>query len=413
MAPHRDPVAAPTELRACKIVALVVTGVAVTCIMVWSIACYQLLADPAHGGRNLDIDFSVFWGAAKLALSGDWLGPFETAKLSEARLIPIDREAYEMYWLYPPAYHIAIAPLGYLPFFWSWLAFGLGSLALLAWALAAPTRGATWAIALVVFSPSAMFLLALGQNSLLIAALLVGVLEAIRRNQVILAGLLIAAMTIKPQLGIAIPVALLAGSHWRVILWACIGTLALLCLTLVTLGPEYWQAFFQAMIEGGQRIRHSDLIRVMISGFGNAVWLGMDQHAAMALQLVLSVFTAGCLAWLWRHPVASFDLKAAGLCLSVLLMTPYAIHYELIFAVLAAFYLARDGVATAAPGRYLIVLLWLTPAIGYALLPWPGFSFTALLMLAALIYAIARAQGQLARNAEFETKRCPAPSASR
>ena len=404
---------APENTRPLQILSCVVAGISLTCIVVWMIACYQLLADPAHGGRNLDIDFSVFWSAARMGLEGDWLGPFDTAKLSEARLIPLGREAYEMLWFYPPTYHLLIAPVGYLPFFWSWLVFAAITWISLALAIRVPASGTPAAVPLVMFSPAALFLILLGQNSLLIAALLVGTIEALRRERIWIAGTLIAAMTIKPQLGLAIPIALLAGGYWRVILAASLSAILLVALSSAILGWEYWETFFFAVRDGGDLMRQSDLIRLMVSGFGNAVALGIRQETAMALQLILSLGTAGALAWLWRSRIVGFDLKAAALCASVLLMTPYAVHYELIFAVLAAFYLARDGAARHVGGRYLVVMLWLAPAIGYAMLPWPGFVFTAPLMLGALLYTMARARGRAVMPAAYGTAECPTPNASR
>ena len=368
--------------------ALLVAAVAILCIAAWIHGSYQVLHDPAHAERNLDIDYSVFWAAARMGLAGDWMGPFDTAKLSEARLIPLGREAYEMLWFYPPSYHLLIAPLGYLSFFWSWLVFATISAISLAIAIRAPSRGAPAAILLVVFSPAAMFLLALGQNSLLIAALLVGAVEALRRQHFVVAGVLIAAMTIKPQLGLAIPVALLAGGYWRVILVASVSTILLVLVTSAVLGWAYWEAFFLAIRDGGDLIRQSDLIRLMVSVFGNAVSLGMSQSAAMVLQLVLSLVAAGALALIWHTDTVAFDIKAAALCASVLLLTPYAVHYELIFAVLSAFYLARCGLAEGVGGRYLIVALWLAPVIGYVFLPWPGFFFASGLMSVTLIYCL-------------------------
>lgn len=370
----------------------VMTMLGLFSIGAWSWSTYQTLHDPAFGGRNLDTDFSVFWAAAQLALEGDWLAPFDSAILNERRLIPEGRESFEMLWFYPPSYLALIMPLGALPYFWSWAAWGAVSLAALAIALRRPARDIPGSLCLIVFAPAALMVLALGQNSLLIAALLIGALEAMRRDEHLLAGLLIAAMTIKPQLGLAIPIVLLAGGYWRVILWACIGTVAIIGLTLIHPGPDYWVAFFQGLAENGDRIRETDLMRLMISTFGNAVHFGMGHGWAMILQITVSAATALALAWIWRSPHASFDLKAASLCLAVILITPYAIHYELIFGAVAAFYLGRDRAAATVPGRYLMVVIWLMPAIGYVLLVMPGFGIASPILVLTMLFCAARAR---------------------
>lgn len=383
----------------------------IVAVCAWAFSVYQTMYDPEFGGRNMDIDFSVYWASAKLALEQSWLAPFDTPLLNETRRIPLDREEFEMYWLYPPHYLALILPLGTMEFFWAWVIWCAVSLLAFSVALRRPTQALYGSRALLLFAPSALMTLALGQNSLILAALMIAALEAIRREQHIVAGLLIAAMTIKPQLGLAIPIALMMGGHWRVILWACLGTTALLLPTLIFPGIAYWEAFFQGMATNGARMQNSDLVSLMISTFGVSRLMGLGPALAMKLQILVTLLAAGGLAWLWRTRHVSFDLKAAGLLLATLLMTPYAIHYELIFAVLAVFYLGRDGAAETVTGRYLICGIWLLPAIGYVILPMPGYGIVSTILFGAMIFTIRRA-GVTSRSPLTGTQQCPSQSVS-
>lgn len=367
---------------------------AVTALMavIWIAAIYQIVNDPARGGGGIDNDFAVFWAASKLALGGDWLLPFDLERLNAARDLPPAEAGIEMLWLYPPGYLAAILPLGLMDFFWAWLVFCVSSYGALAWAIWRPAGAVPGGRALVLCAPAAMFCLALGQNSLIFLALLVGVLEAMRRERYVLAGLLLAAMTLKPQLGLAIPVALIAAGYWRVILWATLFTAVLVGLSLIHPGLDYWVLFFQAIHDGGETFRGDDLTRLMVSTFGNARTLGVADGIALNLQIAVSLAVAAGLAWLWSRKEAPFDLKAAGLCLAVLLVTPYAVHYGLVFAAMAVVYAARGGALGHWSGRVVAGLIWLTPYIGFAILPWPGFFFAAGLLLVGFAGIVAAAR---------------------
>ena len=202
-------------------------------------------------------------------------------------------------------------------------------------------------------APVVLLALALGQTPLIFAGLLVLALEAMRRDRVVLAGLAIAAMTLKPQLGLAIPIALLAGGHWRVILWACVGAAAVLASSLIWPGLDYWPAFLTAMREASDHMRDSLLPAMMITGYGAGTKLGLSHEAALGVHFAISLAVAVALGWLWASR-AAFDLKAAALALAVILLTPYAIYYELVFGLVGVVYLARAGsldrVGTASVG---------------------------------------------------------------
>ena len=61
-----------------------------------------------------------------------------------------------------------------------------------------------------------------------------------------LAGLVIGLLTIKPQLGVLIPLALIAGRYWRAIAGAVLSSALLAALAYALFGIETWRAFLAA-----------------------------------------------------------------------------------------------------------------------------------------------------------------------
>ena len=185
--------------------------------------------------------------------------------------------------------------------------------------------------------------------------------------------------------------ALIAGGYWRVILWASLGTAVILASSLVWPGLDYWPLFFTAMEESVGHMRASLLPAMMVTGYGLATTLGLEHGAALAIQIALSLSAAVGLGWLWSSR-AGFDVKAAGLVLAVLLMTPYAIYYELVFAIAGVVYLARSGLLSGRAELALAVVIWFAPVIGFALLWGPGFFFAAPMVVAAFLVTLGGAR---------------------
>jgi hypothetical protein len=229
------------------------TAVRLRCYALLAIAIYVAVAIGAlamsrngigHDGQPIGTDFASFWNAARLALAGEPLIPYDIqafAKAQQEAMGPIPFYAF----FYPPSFLLLLAPLGALPYLAALAAFLGLSFALVVYAASriVPTR-----VALLTLAAAPAFFIALGhgQNAFLLAGLLgLGLVLLDRRP--ITAGLLIAAASIKPQLGLLIPVALLCGGYWRALIAAGLGTLGLAGLTGVAFGPEIWQAFLDQM----------------------------------------------------------------------------------------------------------------------------------------------------------------------
>ena len=92
-----------------------------------------------------------------------------------------------------------------------------------------------------------------GQSGFLVAALIGGALLCLDRRPAI-AGLLFAMLAFKPQFGVLVPLALMAGRRWPVIVWAAGFGAAILALTILTFGWDVWPAFFAGLDESRRNI---------------------------------------------------------------------------------------------------------------------------------------------------------------
>ena len=61
------------------------------CVSSWVAMLQMQLSDPTYGGEAVNIDFAIYWAAAKLTLAEGPLAPFDLASLNAARGLPQSR----------------------------------------------------------------------------------------------------------------------------------------------------------------------------------------------------------------------------------------------------------------------------------------------------------------------------------
>ncbi|MGI3184884.1 glycosyltransferase family 87 protein [Nioella aestuarii] len=293
-------------------------------LAIWLFFVRQLFL--SGGAASFDVDFRVFWAAARLAVSGEPLAAFDPARLTEIHGIAGDDW---LPWVYPPTFLLILLPLGHLSFFAAWLVFTAMSLLAILLAirpLAAGHRGLWAAIAL---APAMLPALLLGQVSVLWAAGLVTVLAALQAGWPVLAGVVCGLLTIKPQLGVMLAIALVAGRQWKTIGAAVSATLVFAALATFAFGLAYWPA----MLDAAQA--HMDVVRsriaeggFMVSAYSFLIALGLAEPSALGLQWLL-VIVAAITVWLaWSSPLIGPDLKGATLLTAVLVSSPYLWYGE-------------------------------------------------------------------------------------
>jgi hypothetical protein len=210
--------------------------------------------------------------------------------------------------------------------------------------------------------------LLLGQVSVLWAAGLVAVLAALQAGWPVLAGVICGLLTIKPQLGLMLAIALLAGRQWTAIGVGAGVAVAFAALATLVFGPDYWSA----MAEMGQS--HLEVVRsriaegdFMVSAYSTLVGLGLPEPLALGLQWGLAGVAAIAVWLAWSSDRIGPDLQGAVLLTATLLSAPYLWYGE---------------TALLAPALLLFLRAEALPP------GWVGYGFGLLLMLGAAPYIL-------------------------
>ena len=336
----------------------------------------------AHGmtGKALR-DGLDFWGGGFLALHGHLATLFDVRAYQGFLAGLYGKLPYHL-WSYPPTYLLVALPFGWLPPWPAALSFDLLSLLLLA-ALLRLAGKSGWFIAAVLASPASLENLMEHQNAALLTALIGGGLLLLPRWPR-LGGALIGLATIKPQLGLALPLFLLRRAPVAFVM-AGASALVLAALSWLVLGSAAWSGFWHftrpamsAVLLTGQPPAFA---AGLVSVFASFRFLGV--FAALLMQGGVSAI-AILLAARASSPIAVLLLTA--------LACPYLHDYDLLGATLAVALLVERRLATGfAPFEALLCFLaWFGPG----LLPWaPQFAHVTPFLLVALLASAMRRGG--------------------
>lgn len=373
--------------RAYSLILLVISAIAAAG---W-IALSDGLID--RNGKPIGTDFSNVYAAGRLTWEGRPSDAYQAALQHAAEKAAFDDREVPFYgWHYPPFFFVIAFLVAALPYAWGlalWLLTGLaGYLAVLRAILPRPET-----LLIGAAFPAVFINIGHGQNGFLTAALFGGALLLLDRRPWI-AGLLIGLLAYKPQFGVLIPIALLAGGRWNCIAAAVATIAVLVAVSFATLGSGVWHAFadsttFTQTIVLEQGNTGWEKIQSAFSAARN--W-GADVRTAYTIQIALGLVLAASLAWLWRS-AAAFDLKAAALASATLLATPYVLDYDLVVLAIAIAFFARHGIANGFR-NYEISLLaaaWLVPLPSRAVAGFTGIPLGLLVFLTLYAMIVVRA----------------------
>ena len=319
-------------------------------------------------GDSIPIDFVAFWAAAKLSVQGVAVTAFDLPTLrNEFGLPPSMHDAY-FGWHYPPTFQLLISPLGWLPFTAAFLVFSTVSVTLFWQALRQWSSANLTGLNLAFASPAVLFAVVTGNVTLLlVAAMLTGV-HFLHSGRALLAGLCFSVLAMKPQIALALPIALLAAWEIRAIFFSAVFALAGAFIAGLVFGWPLWQAFFGGLVDhGAWTMNEIGFAKTMVTWFGFV--RVMDPEAnALAVQLFWSALAGLGVAAVWSSARVKSDLKIAVLLLGSVVIAPRGYSYELVFAAAAILFIARAGVARSWIGWSWLALLWLLP-LPYRLIP--------------------------------------------
>jgi hypothetical protein len=231
---------------------------------------------------------------------------------------------------YPPTFILALWPLQSLEYWtalWIWLAVGFGLYGAALLTAAGPYPTSVLAVLLVMLAPTTTLTLVAGQSGFLAAALLVGGARLVGTRP-IGAGVLFGLLTYKPQLGMLVPVALLAAGQWRCIASAAATTALLVAATAVAFGGPIWPAWLAALPEYQDMFaRSTHGHRLMATVLTNLEAFGAPARVAGAAQALASLGSAVVVWVCWRW--GPRDLATAALLAGTCLALPHAFLYDL------------------------------------------------------------------------------------
>jgi alpha-1,2-mannosyltransferase len=298
---------------------------------------------------------------------------------------------------YPPSFLLVLWPLGQLP---GWLSLVLlmgVSLPLYLWA----TLGRDWRpprLFAVLAAPTTAIALVSGQSGFLAAALLVGGVR-LAADRPLAAGILLGLLTYKPQLGLLVPVALVAARLWQPLVAAVATAVLLVAATSLLFGVAAWPAWSAAIPAFSRQFaaENSQIVHLMPTVLAALLQHGVAPATARLAQWMMTAAAAAAV-WLLFRPGPSL-LAAAGLLIAALLATPYAFVYDMPILTTAIVWLVTERQRTEmafGTGEMLVLLLAMlapmTLAAGHSSFP---LAPLALILLLGVVVRAARQQAPL------------------
>ena len=336
-------------------------------------------------GQPIGTDFSNVYAAGSLTWQGRAADAYAPALQHAAEKAVFDGRDVPFYgWHYPPFFFAIAFLVAALPYAGGLALWLVASFAAYVAAIRAILPRRETLLVAAAF-PAVLVNVGHGQNGFLTAALLGGALHWLDRRPW-LAGVLIGLLAYKPQFGVLIPVALLAGGRWRTIGAAALTVAALVGVSFAMLGSGIWHAFADSM----------NFTQTVVLEQGGTGWqkiqsifsavraLGANVPTAYAAQGMLLALLAASLAWLW-HSDAAFELKAAALALASLLATPYVLDYDFVVLAVAIAFFARHALDNGFRDFEISLLAaaWLVPLLSRSI---AGVSYIPLGLLVELAF---------------------------
>lgn len=348
-------------------------------------------------------DFVVFWSAAQLILQGDPAAAYDIATLHHVELATVPLLASTpgvLPWFYPPTAMPFVTPFGVLPYGLAVLVFFGASVGSFLWVV---SRIVPWRQAWLPCAafPGIAVVLSTGQNALLLAAC-AGLALTMLRSRPVAAGMLLALLTVKPQLVLMVPVALVCARAWKPLIAMAVASLVLAAVALLAFGPDSFAAFVRnaalarSAVESGEvHLQRMPTLFAMVKMLHGSVVLAYGVHVIGAAAACAVVVYA------WRRP-CSIALRAAALVIAGMLASPYLYDYDLAFVGLAVAWLSAYGCRQGwlPAERELLVLLWLLPLGGMLLIGHIGVQLMPIVLLLALAHIARRIHLERTRNAE-------------
>jgi len=200
-----------------------------------------------------------------------------------------------------------------------------------------------------------------GQNGFFGAALIVGAMRELDRRPV-LAGACLGLLSMKPQLGILFPVALILSGRWRCLAAAAVTAAVLVIATGAVFGFEIWADYFTKVMPYQNKVMtafHGPYLAMMPTAYAVARVWDTGNALAWLMQAPFTLYALGAVVWTcWKR--RDRVVSIAVLITASITFTPYVFVYDMVVMgwVLA---LVRPRL-TARWDWSLSMAIWLLPA---------------------------------------------------
>jgi hypothetical protein len=218
-----------------------------------AIACFQLLLFLVNAFIHpLNTDFAAFYALSRLGLTHGWGSLYDQVAEHEAWAAVGPMRFYPD--MYPPTLSWLLAPVALLPLRVAYALWTATSLGLLLWSWHTLAQGRLLTRALQLAAACALLPVGLeiflGQPVIFIGAAITLAWRLLAAGRPYLAGLALAALSVKPQIALLVPVALLLAGYGRTFLAGAGAGVVLLLLAWLTLGFDGVAAYVSHLSAG-------------------------------------------------------------------------------------------------------------------------------------------------------------------
>jgi hypothetical protein len=338
-------------------------------------------------GYVIGRDFVATWIGAKSALALNPAAWFDFDAFNaglEAMFYP----GYPVHnWSYPPHLLLLTWPLGLLDYFPAYVVWCVGGMALYLLAASDGFRRRD-RLPMLAVAPAVAVNVFTGQIGFITATLITSALKQLDRRP-IAAGICFGLLTIKPQLGILVPLMLILTRRWITIAAAATTAAAMAALVACLFGFDVWSEYFRLVSPVMQDVLdHAGGLApaMMPTVFMNARVAHLPIPVAWALQAVMSAAAVAAVCWtFWRR--RDEILSIALFVTASFLVTPYAFNYDMVvFGWVIALLRERGGTALDDRLAMLVWTLLVATLIGLAGIP--GSSLVLAAFAARLLWRL-------------------------
>lgn len=347
----------------------------------------------ALGDQPIGTDFLSFYSVSVLVRDGRAGDAYDLQSLVAVQQEIAGPGSPVYAWLYPPVALFVVAPLSLVDY----------GIALSLWLV---VTGALYVSALyrlvqrprailpILAFPAVFLTVGHGQNSFLSAGILAWSLLLLSAGGSSLGGGGVGLLSFKPQLGLLLPVAFVAGRNTRAFLAAALSVVGLVGASVLVFGVDTWSAFL-----GGSgfslEVLEEGMVswEKMISAFAAARLIGIPSTAAWVFQGLVSLGSALVVWRCWSREVST-GLRIAATAIATLLATPFALDYEGTFLGLAIAGLVADGLDRGflTWERSAWALLWVSPLLWRLVAIGLGLPLGFLSVAVAMLMIVRRAR---------------------